>query len=141
MAPRWPTSSFPGRRRSPSPRGGATPSRPTAGTAASSSLPPDGIDLIPLVSGKTTIERTLFWRILNQTRAHRAVRSGQWKLLMDGQYGRLGTAEVVRIMLFDLKLDPGERHDLAAGQPARVSQLLAAIQKWEADVSPRPRSP
>lgn len=112
------------------------------GATGSSSLPPDGVDLVSLVAGdKPATERTLFWRILNRTRMHRAVRSGQWKLLMDGAYGGLGTGEVVRIMLFDLNADPGERRDLAARHPDRVSRLLTAIQKWESEVTPPRRSP
>lgn len=106
-------------------------------TAPSPSLPPDGIDLVPVVgASRLQVERSVFWRIFNRTRTQRAVRSGQWKLLVDGGLGMLGTAEVVHIMLFDLKADPGERRDLAAQEPARVSQLLGAIEKWEGDVSP-----
>ena len=35
-------------------------------------------------------------------------------------------------MLFDLQSDVGERRDLAAQEPGKVAELLAAIEAWEA---------
>jgi arylsulfatase len=50
----------------------------------------------------------------------RAIRQGNWKVLW--QPKPMGGNEW---MLFDLAKDPGERHNLAAGQPEKVKQLLA----------------
>jgi arylsulfatase A len=59
----------------------------------------EGIDLLPILERRAPVaERTLFWRI-SGARSQRAVRSGDWKLLFDGQ----------RAMLFDLRTDIGER--------------------------------
>ncbi len=86
---------------------------------------PEGVDLIPILAGKSPpLERTLFWRIAVPTRQQRAVRKGSWKLLIDGD----------DLLLFDLRTDPGERHDLAAAQPGVVRQLLGLIGAWEKDV-------
>lgn len=109
------------------------------GTPASATLPPDGIDLLPVVGGnRAPIERTLFWRILNRTRTQRSVRSGPWKVIVDGDFGALGLSEVVHVMLFNLSSDPGERHDVAAQNPARVAELVAALKKWDREVPLHP---
>jgi arylsulfatase A-like enzyme len=85
----------------------------------------EGIDLLPLLKGATPpIERTLFWRIATENRQQRAVRSANWKLLIDdGQQ-----------LLFDVTTDPGERNDLAAKRPDLVQTLKARIEAWEKDV-------
>ena len=77
------------------------------------------------------IERQLFWRILQPERRQRAVRSGRWKMVVDGGV----------YLLFDLDLDPGERHDLAAGHGDRVAQLKALLTAWETDVDRKAVSP
>jgi arylsulfatase A-like enzyme len=86
---------------------------------------PEGVDLVPILAGKAPpVERTLFWRIAVPTRQQRAVRKGSWKLLIDGD----------DLLLYDLRSDPGERHDLAAAQPGVVRQLRGLIAAWEKDV-------
>ena len=68
----------------------------------------EGIDLLPLLKGNTPpVERTLFWRIAMPERQQRAVRSANWKILIDGS----------QQLLFDVARDPGERNDLAAERP------------------------
>jgi len=57
----------------------------------------------------------------------KATRSERWKLLVDGgQY-----------LLFDLRDDPGERHDLAAQHPDLVVLLKGKIADWEKAVDRR----
>jgi arylsulfatase A-like enzyme len=85
----------------------------------------EGIDLLPLLAGRTArVERTLFWRIAMKDRQQRAVRSGNWKLLLDGGLQ----------MLFDIVQDPGERDDRAAAHPDIVAKLKPLIEAWERDV-------
>jgi len=85
----------------------------------------EGIDLLPLLAGRTArVERTLFWRIAMKDRQQRAVRSGNWKLLLDGGLQ----------MLFDVVQDPGERDDRAAAHPDIVAKLKPLIEAWERDV-------
>ena len=98
------------------------------GTANPANHPLDGINLMPILSGRSPVaERRLFWRRGRPT-AQRAVRSGPWKLLQDG----------VNFYLFDVAADPGERQDLTARHPDRVRKLSAAIDEWEKDVGPSP---
>src|SRR5712671_4682263 len=73
----------------------------------------DGIDLLPALSGRSPlVERQIFWRI-KRPREQRAVRSGRWKLVQDGN----------DFYLFDVSQDPGERNDLTAEHPELVRKL------------------
>ena len=103
--------------------------------ATGTPVPPDahleGIDLTPILAGRSpVIERTLFWRIVTPIRRQKAVRQGDLKLLLDGD----------DLLLFNLRSDIGERHDLAASRPELVAKLLPLLQKWEEDVDARARA-
>ena len=97
-----------------------------AGAAPPPSHPLDGIDLLPVLSGRARPrERTLFWRTAQRTR-QAAVRSGGWKYLRDedGEY------------LFNLVLDPGERRDRKLDEPRRFEELKAAYATWDREMLP-----
>jgi arylsulfatase A-like enzyme len=94
-----------------------------------SPVPPDarleGMNLLPLLQpGAAAAERTLFFRVTQQARRQRAVRQGEWKLLLDA-----GAP-----MLFNLSKDIGERNDLASQRTDIVGKLFPLIVKWEQDV-------
>jgi arylsulfatase A-like enzyme len=94
-------------------------------TSAPDTYRPDGIDLLPMLRGATPArERHLFWRVANPGRQQRAVRSGDWKLLVDGG----------SLLLYDLAKDPGERNDLAAGHPEIVRSLQRFLAEWEKEI-------
>lgn len=94
------------------------------GSAAPATYRPDGLNLLPSLSGKSPIvEREVYWRI-RRPALQRAVRSGRWKLVEDGG----------DFYLFDVSTDPGERHDLTAEHPELVRKLDAALDAWEKDV-------
>ncbi len=102
-----------------------------AGVTPPPSHRPEGVDLIGLLQKGTTVERTLFWRMPpapgptgTPPATQRAARRGNWKYVDDrGQY-----------FLFDLRSDPGERHDVAQQHPDLMRDLRALVAKWEADV-------
>ena len=50
------------------------------------------------------------------------VREGDWKYVYDVANGRES--------LFNLRLDPEEQHDFAAGEPARAAQLRQRVAAW-----------
>ena len=103
----------------------ATGTRPPAGYR------PDGIDLLPILrEDAPLLERRLFWRWTRPERQQRAVRFGQWKLLVDAS----------QLLLFDLSVDAGERTDLAARRPDLVAALKRLLADWEADVDRGSRS-
>ena len=82
---------------------------------------PDGINLMPLLTGKMAEvpERTLFWRVGQKN----ALRSGNWKLIRDGKEWQL----------YDLAQDIGETTNLAAKEPARVQQLTSLWDNWNVE--------
>jgi arylsulfatase A-like enzyme len=102
----------------------------TATILAAAAVPPpvpalEGINLLPVIEGKAqVVERTFYWRINVATRQQRAVRRGEWKLLIDGD----------DLLLFNVRSDIGERRDLAAERPDLVRQLRALLERWEKDV-------
>ena len=96
------------------------------GTKAPDSYRPDGVNILPALRGESPVlERNVFWRIDQPVRRQRAVRSGRWKLLLDGG----------QLFLFDLDTDPGERRDLAAQRPDKVAALRKLYLAWTNDVS------
>jgi arylsulfatase A-like enzyme len=97
--------------------------------ATSSPVPPEarleGMNLLPLLQpGAQRAERTLFFRITGAARRQRAVRQGDWKLLLDGGVP----------FLYNLAKDVGERNDLASQHSDIVRRLFPLITAWEQDV-------
>ena len=85
----------------------------------------EGVNLVPLLqSGAKPLERTLFFRYTLPARRQRAVRQGDWKLVLDG----------ANPMLFNVATDLGERNDLANQRQDIVKRLFPLIGQWEADV-------
>lgn len=95
-----------------------------AGAKANKSFPLDGIDLLPVLTGKKkTIERIIYWRAFQRNK-QKAVRMGQWKYLQDekGEY------------LFNLVADQGEKNDLKAKEAAIFNRLKEMYTAWEKTV-------
>ena len=90
----------------------------------------EGINLFPILERKAPqVERTLFWRTAGPSPVNmnqKAVRSGDWKLIIDGA--------VTRIFLFNVKADPGERQDWFARRQDIVQRLQKQLTEWERDV-------
>ena len=85
----------------------------------------EGTDLFPVLEGRAaSFERTLFWRVAG-ARSQQAVRSGDWKLVLDGG----------RPLLFDLRADISERHNLIGTHPDRARRLLSLLTAWQDDVT------
>jgi arylsulfatase A-like enzyme len=106
--------------------------------------PLDGVNLIPYLtkSKKEAPHEMLFWRFRfppAQPAQHRwAVRQGDWKLVKN---------RAEPLALYHLTEDIGERHNLAAQEPARVAEMKAAYGRWDAqnreplwtDAKPNPK--
>ncbi len=85
---------------------------------------PEGIDLMPIVTGRSpVVERTLFWRA---SPTFTAVRSGDMKLVMQSPNAAF---------LFNVREDPGERNDLTNTGQAEVRRLRGMLDAWTADVN------
>lgn len=78
-----------------------------------------------MLEGKTPESpRTLFWRTAVGGRTQRAVRSGDWKVVVDGNH----------TMVFNVRTDPGERSDLASQRQDIAARLRSLLEAWEQDV-------
>jgi len=89
----------------------------------------EGIDLLPILTGEAPEQsRTLFWR--SESPSQRAVRSGDWKLVVDGRGS----------FVFDLRTDVAERHDLANIRQDVARQLRLLLDAWMADVDEEAQS-
>ncbi len=94
------------------------------GAKADKNFPLDGIDLMPVLVGKSkNIDRILYWRIF-QRRNQKAVRDGKWKYLKDenGEY------------LFDLSVDQEEKNDLKTIEKNRFRKMKKKLAEWEKTV-------
>lgn len=102
----------------------------TTGTPVPAEARLEGVNLMPVLEGRAPeIERTLFWRVRGN-RPGQAVRSGDWKLLFDGQ----------RPMLFNVRTDLGERNNLIARHPEVARRLRGLLENWQKNVDQEARS-
>jgi len=98
----------------------------TAAAAAGAPLPSgrvmDGVNLLPYLAGKTTgrPHQTLFWR------------SGQYKVVLDGDWKLQSSEALNKVWLYDLASDPTEQHDLSKAQPTKVQAMLAQLRAQDA---------
>jgi arylsulfatase A-like enzyme len=102
----------------------------------------DGVNLLPHLAGekKDPPHAQLCWiyndhrqwripgRDTNLARPLRAIREGDWKLVMEGN----DPPE-----LYALAADPGEARNLAAGHPEIVERLKKNFQTWKAGMKPQ----
>ena len=95
-----------------------------AGVTGSKQFPLDGINLMPICTGKAKLkDRTLYWRTIERSH-HKAMRDGNWKYLQDekGEY------------LFDLSVDPSEKNNLREKNLDTFEKLKTMYAAWEATV-------
>ncbi|MEY4932882.1 MAG: Arylsulfatase, partial [Pseudomonadota bacterium] len=84
----------------------------------------DGMDVFPILARRAPeVDRTLFWRVIVPN-GQRAVRSGDWKLVVDG-----GSS-----LLFNVRTDVGERIDMTNQRLDIAQRLRPMITAWEAEV-------
>jgi arylsulfatase A-like enzyme len=98
-----------------------------AGVAAAPGYPLDGVSLLAVLRDPGhPFARPLHW--LMNHRRQRALRDGDWKYLrVDGHD-----------YLFNIAADERERANLASREPARLQQLRAAWEEWNATMPPIP---
>jgi arylsulfatase A-like enzyme len=102
---------------------------PTALSLLGLPVPPglDGVDLSRHFDAGLPQDRSVFGEADRKIERHdslRAVRRGDWKLVLDRFTGELA--------LYDLAADPGERVDVSAAHPERVRELRAEIEAFMA---------
>jgi arylsulfatase A-like enzyme len=85
----------------------------------------EGMNLFPILEGSMPqIERTLFWRTSAGNRLQKAVRRGDWKLVIDGNH----------TFVFNLRTDLSERQDLAGRRQDVAQTLRPLLADWERDI-------
>lgn len=105
------------------------------GASTTQAKPVDGVDLLPMLKGGATPNREEL--ILNIAPRTGAIRSGDWKLVING--GRTiaedaadPSAELdkpTKLELFNLAQDHQEQHDVAAAHPDIVTRLRARYEE------------
>jgi arylsulfatase A-like enzyme len=96
-----------------------------AGAAPDPGLPPDGVNLLPILTGSApVVPRTLYWRY--KANAQRAIRDGDMKFLkiLDNTF------------LFNVVEDPMERANLKERQKDVYEALVAKWLTWNATMLP-----
>ncbi|MCX6889921.1 MAG: sulfatase [Verrucomicrobia bacterium] len=86
----------------------------------------DGVSIVPLLKGGTQPERPLFWHYPHYSNQGGgpggAVRVGNFKLVE--------WFEDMRVELFNLRADLGEKHDLASQMPEKTAALRKLLHDW-----------
>jgi arylsulfatase A len=98
----------------------------------------DGESIAGTLLGKSEPrERTFCFHFPHYTnqggRPAGAMREGKWKLVSHYETGR--------VELFDLSLDPGEEHDIAALQVDRVHDMDSRLAAWRNDIGAQTNTP
>ena len=97
-----------------------------AGAKMPSGHVPDGLSLVPALTGTALPDRPLFWHYPHYhpggATPYSAIRRGEWKLIEFFEDGRRE--------LYHLSADPAETHNLAATEPLRAESLAAELKKW-----------
>jgi arylsulfatase A-like enzyme len=103
----------------------------TATPRPDAALPPDGINMLPILSGEKPAEdRPLFWLAKHpreDTPFWRALRVGDFKFLQINEDR----------FLYNLKNDPQEEHNLFQTLPEKGDQFVKMVGQWEASLPPR----
>jgi arylsulfatase A-like enzyme len=102
-----------------------------AEASAPKDRPFDGMDLMPILAGKSPeVSRTLFWRRVDpkETRTHLAARDGIWKYIQSIENGQQ--------FLYDLSNDISEKKNLAMAMPEKCAAMKKLIEDWEKQISP-----
>ncbi len=97
-----------------------------ANTKPDPAFPLDGINLLPLCTGKQkSIERVFYWRLFQSTK-QKAIRDGHWKYLQteEGEF------------LFNLTDDPGEKKNLKTVNSSIFQSLKEKYSLWESVMLP-----
>ncbi len=87
----------------------------------------DGVSLVPLLQRTGTIKRdAIYWHYphywAGRVKPFGAVRSGDWKLI---EY-----YEDMKVELYNLKDDIGEKNDLALQKPKKANELKEKLHAW-----------
>ena len=121
----------------------------------------DGVSILPILRGEPASHRCIGHNFNTEGGIDRALRCGKWKLVQYTGFGAAGcppgaigchagadqscgvhndsgvVTSVCRgkSLLYDLSVDLGERHDLAAAEPAALAMMLENERSWTASIA------
>jgi len=103
-----------------------------------SDRPTDGVSLRPVLKQSGGLsDRDLYWHYPHYSnqggKPGGAIRRGDWKLIE--------FYEDMRVDLYNLKDDVGERTDLAAKEPDKAKELRAALTDWRRAIAAQMPTP
>jgi arylsulfatase A len=124
---------------------------PTVAKLTGAKLPErkiDGLDISEVITGKTDQSPHAALAFYYGANALEAVRAGKWKLEFPRRYATLDgkpggsdgkapeyvSRKITKAELYDLNTDPGEKHDVAAQNPAVMAQMQAHAEVFRADL-------
>ncbi len=98
----------------------------------------DGRDISPLLFGTGTVDREVFLYYRGQTLY--AARLGVWKahFITRSAYGNDKSESHEPPALYNLRVDPSERFDVAAKHPDVVASIKVAVDKHVSELKPAP---
>jgi len=101
-----------------------------AGVELKSEWKLDGVNLLPYLAGdkQQTPHDALYWRLGRQM----AIRSGPWKLVRYDSIADNGNGAITPAKLYNLANDIGETTDLTTSEPAKLAELQAKWDAWNA---------
>jgi arylsulfatase A-like enzyme len=90
----------------------------------------DGVSLVPLLNGGDRPPRPLFWHY-----PHYGNQGGRpVGAVRDGDYKLIEWYEDMRVELYNVRDDMGEKHDLALQKPQEVTALRKQLHAWRDEV-------
>ncbi len=102
---------------------------PTAAELSGAGMPggfkSDGLSLVSYLKGGDALRRKYFYWELHEGKPIQALRFGDWKAVKNGP--------MAAIELYDLKKDPSESRNLAAGHPNLVSMAATLMREARTD--------
>ena len=107
-----------------------------AGAKVPDDRPIDGLDITPLLTGAGTVKRDAF--LYYRGTQLFAARLGRWKahFVTQPSYGPGARETHNPALLYDLGADPSETQDVAAQHPDVLAQIVAAVERHRATVTP-----
>ena len=92
----------------------------------------DGIDFLPAVCGEAKLPERPWFSYMHQDKSPASsLHLGAWKLVAKGAPFDLGSDNPkLKLELYNLATDPGEKSDLAAEHPDRVTDMLAKLREF-----------
>ncbi len=102
---------------------------PTAAELAGTNIPAecktDGLSLLSMLKGGAAPQREFFYWELHEGPPMQAIRFGNWKAVRN--------QPAAALELYDLATDPGEKSDLAAGNPELIVQAETLMRAAHTD--------